>query len=301
MPEITRFFHGSQIVDDQLEVGRFYHDFFGSWVYEAQYLDAEDSRNSANVIGDFSIEVLAPDDRDATTGVTRFLARHGAHFNNIAFWAHDCRGLACALLDAGVRVAVRGQGFAPTLPPGDFDYVITHPKDTHGLVLEFLEDRRIHDPRDRPWWSADFWRDRHPLGIERLSHATVALADVEAAAAVFSGPLGAERVFDETDPERGTVSAYFGVADTLVELAAPTVADSHLARHLDDHGPMLYSFTFLVPDLDAVETYAAGFGVGTTRVSGHTVVLDSEPHCGGVYAFTDRALPRPAPSPGGPA
>ena len=63
---------------------------------------------------------------------------------------------------------------------------------------------------------------------------------------------------------------------------------------------MLYSFTFLVPDLDAVEAYAAGFGVGTVRQSGHTVVLDSEPHCGGVYAFTDRALPRATPSPGGP-
>ena len=300
MPEITRFFHGSQIVHDQLEVGRFYHDFFASWVYEAQLLHAEDARNGANVIGDFSIEILAPDEPTATTGVTRFLARHGSHFNNIAFWAHDCRGLAQRLLDAGVRVAVRGQGFADTLPPGDFDYVITHPKDTHGLVFEFLEDRRIHDPRDRPWWSPAFWRDRHPLHIQRLSHCTVALADVEAAAAVFTGPLGGVRTFDETDHERGTESAYFCIADTLVELAAPTTADTHLARHLADHGPMLYSFTFLVPDLDAVEAYAAGFGVGTVRQSGHTVVLDSEPHCGGVYAFTDRALPRATPSPGGP-
>jgi hypothetical protein len=45
MAEIVRFFHGSQIVHDVLEVGRFYHDFFGSWVYEAQYLDAEHARN----------------------------------------------------------------------------------------------------------------------------------------------------------------------------------------------------------------------------------------------------------------
>ena len=300
MPEITRFFHGSQIVPDQLAVGRFYHDFFASWVYEAQYLDHEDARNGANVIGDFSIEVLAPDDSAAATGLTRFLARHGGHFNNIAFWARDCRGLALALLDAGVRVAVRGEGFADRLPDGEFDYVITHPKDTHGLVLEFLEDRRIHDPRDRPWWDASYWRDRHPLGIERLSHCTVALADVEAAAAVFAGPLGGVRAFEEVDDERGTTSVYFCVADTLVELSAPTSDDSHLARHLAAHGPMLYSFTFLVPDLDAVVAYAEGFGVGHTRVSGHTVVLDSEPHCDGVYAFTDRALPRPVPSPGGP-
>lgn len=300
MPEITRFFHGSQIVPDQLEVGRFYHDFFASWVYEAQYLDAEAARNSANVISDFSIEVLAPDDANATTGLTRFLARHGAHFNNIAFWARDCRGLAQDLIDSGVRVAARGGGFAAELPDGEFDYVITHPKDTHGLVLEFLEDRRIHDPRDRPWWDPTFWRDRHPLGIERLAHCTVAVADLDAAAAVFAGPLQGERVFEEADADRATRSVYFCVADTLVELATPTSADSHLARHLATHGPILYSFTFLVRDLDAVIAHAGVHAVGTLRHSGHTVVIDSEARAGGVFAFTNRMIPRAPQSNGEP-
>src|SRR5665213_71688 len=170
MAEIVRFFHGSQIVHDVLEVGRFYHDFFGSWVYEAQYLDAEHARNSSNLLGgDFLIEILAPVDLDADNGTARFLRRHGPHFNNIAFWAHDCRGIAQHLLDHGVRVAVRGASFATELPADPFDYVITHPKDTYGVVLEFLEYQQIHDPRDRPWWDSSYCRDRHPLGIERFS------------------------------------------------------------------------------------------------------------------------------------
>ena len=61
MPQIVRLFHGSQIVRDVLEAGRFYHDFFGSWVYEAQHLVPEGCVNSANLLGgNFSMELLAP-------------------------------------------------------------------------------------------------------------------------------------------------------------------------------------------------------------------------------------------------
>jgi 4-hydroxyphenylpyruvate dioxygenase-like putative hemolysin len=287
--EIVRFFHGSQIVHDVLEVGRFYHDFFGSWVYEAQQLAAEDARNSSNLLGgNFSIEMLAPTDADANTGTARFLRRHGPHFNNIAFWARDCRGIAQQLLDRGVRVAVRGAGFASELPPGPFDYVITHPKDTHGVVLEFLEDQQIHDPRDRAWWDSSYWRDRHPLGIERFSHSTFVVADVDAAGLVFAEALECERVPTETDPHAVTRSVYFAVADSFVELASPTVADSDAARHLERHGPMLYAFTFVVRDVERVRAHADRFGIAVHSPAAHTVELDPAATFNAIYRFTDK-------------
>jgi len=167
MAEITRLFHGSQIVEDVLEVGRLYHDFFGSWVYEAQHLKAEGCVNSANLMGGtFSMEMLAPLDREADSAEARFLRRHGPHFNNIAFWVRDCRGLVERLLASGVRVALRGHGVVDRIGDETFDYAITHPKDTCGSVLELLEDRPIHDPRSMRWWSDAFWRDRHPLRVE---------------------------------------------------------------------------------------------------------------------------------------
>jgi glyoxalase/bleomycin resistance protein/dioxygenase superfamily protein len=289
-PEIVRMFHGSQICRDVLEVGRFYHDFFGSWVYEAQYLDAEDARNSANLMGGgFSIELLAPVDPDADTGVARFLRRHGSHFNNIAFWARDCRGLAQQLIDRGVRVAVRGGGFSTTLPEGSFDYVITHPKDTHGLVLEFLEDQLIHDPRDRPWWDDGYWRDHHPLGVLGLLHCTVAVTDLDASATVLTAALGCDRVHDASDAEAGERAAYFAMGDTLIEVATPAASDSPMAQHLAEHGSMLYRFTFLVRDLAGVERHAREHGVGFVRRGG-SIELDPEHTCGGVFAFTEQAI-----------
>jgi hypothetical protein len=291
VPEIVRLFHGSQIVRDVLEVGRFYHDFFGSWVYEAQYLDAEDARNSANLMGGgFSIELLAPVDADSETGVARFLRRHGSHFNNVAFWARDCRGLASQLLERGVRVAVRGAGFADRLPEGDFDYVITHPKDTHGLVLEFLEDREIHDPRHRPWWDDTYWRENHPLGILGLSHCTVAVSDFDAGTRALAEVLGCDLVHEETDPGAGARGAFFAMGDTLVEVATPTTPNSQMARHIAEHGSMLYRFTFLVRDLASVGRHADDHGIGVVA-RGDVIELDAADTCGGVFAFTERGVP----------
>jgi catechol 2,3-dioxygenase-like lactoylglutathione lyase family enzyme len=292
VPEIVRLFHGSQIVHDVLEVGRFYHDFFGSWVYEAQHLDAEDSRNSANIMGGgFSMEMLAPVDPEGPTGVARFLRRHGSHFNNVAFWARDCRGLALGLIERGVRVAVRGGGFSDELPDGEFDYVITHPKDTHGLVLEFLEDQEIHDPRDRPWWDDSYWRDRHPLGIVGLSHCTVVVDALDEAAAVFTEALGCARVHDVDDAEHDARSAFFAIGDTLVELATPTTPDSALAQHLAEHGSILYSFTFTVRDLASVERHARANGLDLITRPDDTVQLDPTQTFGSIYAFTERTVP----------
>jgi hypothetical protein len=293
VPEIVRLFHGSQIVPDVLEVGRFYHDFFGSWVYEAQLLEPEGARNSANLMGGgFSMEMLAPVDADAPTGVARFLRRHGPHFNNVAFWVRDCRGLASALLERGVRVAVRGGGFTDVLPDGEFDYVITHPKDTHGLVLEFLEDQEIHDPRDRPSWNDTYWRDRHPLGIVGLSHWTVAVTALDAAARVFTDALGCVRVHAEAGAAVDADRAFFAIGDTVVELAAPTAPDSRIARHLAEHGPILYSFTFTVRDLESVERHARDNGFDLIRRGDGTVELDPTQTFGSLYAFTEHTVPR---------
>ncbi len=292
MPEIVRLFHGSQIVHDVLEVGRFYHDFFGSWVYEAQHLDVEDVRNSANLMGGgFSIEMLAPVDPHGPTGVARFLRRHGPHFNNLAFWARDCRELALGLLERGVRVAVRGEGFSDALPEGEFDYLITHPKDTHGLVLEFLEDQEIHDPRDRPWWDTSFWRDRHPLGIVGLSHCTVVVDRLDEASGVFTHALGCTKVHEIDDSARDAHSAFFTIGDTVVEIASPNTSDSAMGVHLAEHGSMLYSFTFTVRDLERVQRHARDNGLALIARPDATVQLDPTQTFGSIYAFTEAMAP----------
>jgi 4-hydroxyphenylpyruvate dioxygenase-like putative hemolysin len=235
--------------------------------------------------------MLAPVDPSADTPVARFLRRHGPHASNLAFWVRDCRGLAQQLLDRGVRVAVRGGGIVDQLPARPFDYVVTHPKDTFGTVFEFLEYQPIHDPRHRPWWSSSFWRDRHPLGIEGLSHGTVAVADLEAAARIYADALGCKLVHEEEDANRGTRSLFFAIGDTLVELASPASPASELARHLERHGPIVYGFTFRVRDLGRAVQHAREHGIDAIARDGYTVELDPARTFGVVFAFTERGTP----------
>ncbi len=288
MAEIVRLFHGSAIVEDVLAAGRFYHDFFGSWVYEAQHLETEGSINSANVIGgSFSLEMLAPLDRKAETPVARFLRRHGSHFNTVAFWVKDCRGIAERLLDHGVRVALRGRGVVESIGGESFDYMITHPRDTGGTVFEFLEDQKIRDPRDQSWWTDDWWRERHPLGIEALSHCTVAVRDLDKAGRFYSDVLGCKLLHEEHDPARHAQCRFFSVGDTVVELASPLLDDCELGREIAAHGPIVHAFSFQVRDLARVRAHAAECGLDFSELGARGIELDPAQTFGGRFGFCE--------------
>ena len=293
MPEILRLFHGSNIVPNLLDAAKFYHDFFGSWVYEAQYLPHENSNNSANIMGGtFSMEMLSPLDANGSAPSAVFLRRHGPHFINIAFWVKDCRGLAQGLLDKGVRIALPGGNVVRELPDEAFTYMLPHPKDTHGSLLEFLEDNaEFHDPRRSPGWSSSFWRDRHPLGVEGLSHATVAVRDLDEAARFYADGLGCKMVHEERNAAQGTHSLFFAVADSLVELAKPTSDDSDIARHMEVHGPIVYSFTFKVKELRRAREHTESQRLKVLPRGDHTFELDPAQAFGAIYGFTERVLP----------
>ena len=293
MAEIVKLFHGSYVARDVLEAGRWYHDFFGSWVYEAQYLEWEDSDNSANLMGGtFSMEMLSPRDPSKETPAARFLRRHGPHFINIAFWARDLRGLAQDLLDKGVRIALPGGGHVRELPQERLSYFVPHPKDAYGTLFEFMEDNpSFHDPRRRPWWSPSYWQDQHPLGIEELSHCTVAVAELDNAARFYQDMLGCKLVHEERNQAQKTHSMFFSVGDTLMELATPESGDSDLAKHMEAHGPILYSFNFKVKDLASAVEHIKHHRMEPRHKGSDTVELGPEDAHGGVFGFTERVIP----------
>ena len=293
MHKIVKLFHGSNVVPDVLEAGKFYHDFLGSWAYEAQFLEFEGSRNGANLMGGtFSLETLAPVDPNGDAPSARFLKRHGAHFINIAFWVEDIRGLAQHLLDNGVRVALPGGAQVKELPDEDFRFFVPHPKDAHGTLFEFIgEDPNFHDPRRRSWWDASYWSDRHPLGVEGLSHSTVVVADLDGASRFYEDLLGCTLVHEERYEEKGTLSRYYAIADSIIELAHPVDPSSDIAKHMAEHGPIVYAFTFKVRDLGSAKEHAERHGLTIRNRGGHTFELDPAQAFGGVFGFTDRVLP----------
>jgi catechol 2,3-dioxygenase-like lactoylglutathione lyase family enzyme len=169
----------------------------------------------------------------------------------------------------------------------------TYPKDTFGQ-LEFQGRHGAgighRDPHLSPEWTGAFWRDEHPLGIERTSHLTTVVRDVDRARPFYERVLGASVFHTETTDGRRSAFAMVG-NETVVELAQPLTGDSLLGRDLAGHGELPHAVTFKVRDVDAAERHVDVCGMRVADRSGETLVVEPADLCGAVVAFTARSLP----------
>ncbi len=71
--------------------------------------------------------------------------------------------------------------------------------------------------------------------IGRLNHVAIAVADLEAASAVYRDTLGARVSEPEDVPDHGVTVVFVTLANTSIELVAPLGPDSPLAGFLERH------------------------------------------------------------------
>lgn len=294
---IREFFHLMQIVDDFDETEARYRALLAPEVYMPKSWSDFDLRwASLAVIGpDFVLEIMEPSQAEGDLGspLPKFRARHGQHLHSMAWFvdAADMSPMMARMREYGVRVITPypagGEG-DDGQPPGTF---FTHPKDSFGqLEFQGLVDGGHRDPHLRADWSGAFWRDEHPLGIERTSHLTTVVADLDAARAFYGGPMGATTFHQEEGPDRRSAFLRVGT-ETVLELAQPTSGDSPLAQDLLVHGELPHAMTFKVSDLGAVERHLAAVGIGVAERSDSLIVLEAADMSNAVIGFTTRQLP----------
>ena len=148
------------------------------------------------MIGDFMIEVIEPSDapEDQQAPLPKFRGRFGQHFHSLSFFVDvpDLIPLFNRLRMNGVRIAKPGGGMfadGDDVVPGNT--IFTHPKDTFGQIeFEGLNELwQGHDPRFSGDWSGAWWRDEHPLGIERVSHFTTIVTDLDRGRELYENVL----------------------------------------------------------------------------------------------------------------
>lgn len=292
MFKIGKLFHVIHIVDDLDAADRWYDGVFAVTRFMKGYSPAEKRDASLVLIGDFVMEPMSPAKVEGAERmpVGRFHARFGQHLHSIAWYVSDIAALYGSLRSRNVRIFGDG-GVALTKPPSRGG-MFTHPRDT-SCQLEFMESATgaAGDPRFQPGWSPQFWRDQHPLGIERTSHISVVVADLAKARAFYQSVLNG-RLLQEGDASEKGKSAYLFVGeDTVVELLQPASKGSLAGVDLERHGEILHAVTFKVKDVDAAEGYLRGKKVRTERLDRDTLVLNREDAFGAVLAFTQRPLP----------
>jgi catechol 2,3-dioxygenase-like lactoylglutathione lyase family enzyme len=288
---LRELFHFMQIVDDFDAAQSFYDDLFAPETFMAKSWSDFDKRwaSLGNIGPDFVLEIMEPSvaPEDGNSPLPKFHQRHGQHWHSFSWFvdADDMAGLIGRLRDNGVRV-ITPYPDAENVP----STIFTHPKDTFGqLEVQAWSSDGPRDPRFRPGFSATRWREG-PLRLERMSHLTTVVPDLEAARTLYENALEA-KTFHTTSTAVSESAFVLVGSETVIELAQPIGPDSALAADLAAHGALPHAATFKVADLDAAAGHARSLGVDVADDGAGTVRLDPAQTFGAVIAFTDRIIP----------
>ncbi|RAY16990.1 hypothetical protein DPM19_02160 [Actinomadura craniellae] len=292
---IGQMIHVVHMSDDAQRLRKFYEDVLGGFVYmgvdEPNYLPWEDRYATLLMIGDLCIETMAPKmPANPDLPVGKFYTKFGQHLHSVGYKVDDLVGLADRLLERGVYIGKPGGGKIEKLDP-ETGYFFPSPRDTAGLMVELCHHDMPNDPRNEETWSSlvQMWRS-HPLTIERFSHVTLGVRELEPAVETYVDTMQAIPVRTGTDDGLRAKSAILQLGDCLLQLAEPLDPASDLGRHVEKWGNMIYSLHFKVTDLNSAEAWLNKNDVRTTRVNEELIVTDVEDTFGAPLFFSTEEL-----------
>ena len=100
----------------------------------------------------------------------------------------------------------------------------------------------------------------HVLAID---HVGIAVADLDAAIAMYETAFGMRCVHTEVNEEQGVREAMLAVGDSgsYLQLLAPLSPESTIGRFLDKHGPGIQQMAYRVDSIDAVSDHLRAQGM----------------------------------------
>jgi len=248
--EVRKLVHVNQLVDDFEKANAFYVDVFGAEEYWRGYDEEQRRDASLFVVGELCIELFAPRDRTSLLG--RSLDRYGNSWHSFEWQVPDLEAARQALQERGVRM--------PTYRAGRF--LMTHPADCHGMLLELTPLEMPGDPRLEPGWTPGRWRDGHPLGITGFNRLSVAVRDLDAAAEWLTALVDAPVRYEESRPEVDADAIGFQLPGHVLELLQARSGRGPVADYVARYGPRLRSVELGVVDVDRAAAYLTSRGLG---------------------------------------
>jgi methylmalonyl-CoA/ethylmalonyl-CoA epimerase len=101
---------------------------------------------------------------------------------------------------------------------------------------------------------------QHVLAID---HVGIAVADLDAAIAMYESAFGMRCVHTEVNEEQGVREAMLAVGDSgsYLQLLAPLSPDSTIGKFLDKNGPGIQQMAYRVDSIDAVSDHLRAQGM----------------------------------------
>lgn len=109
------------------------------------------------------------------------------------------------------------------------------------------------------------------IELERIDHIGIAVSDMEAAIALYEGPLGMAVAHRERIESQGVEAALLEVGEGHIELIEPVEEDSPVGRFITRDGEGLHHVAYLVDDIEVALKGLAAQGVE---------LIDPEPRFG---------------------
>jgi hypothetical protein len=244
--------------------------------------NGQDREESLMVIGDTMLVPMAPIGRGhEPESVVGQMCRE---------FARPFRWMGMALHTSDIEVAAEWfekQGLTRYYRPSETRYFLSDPEQTMNMRMEFLDFRLPNDPRLRPDFSADWWRDVHPLGIERLQSVGVATKDLAEARRFFTEIFPWEEISSRVIDQEAADAAAFLVGKVVVEAMAPRGPDTPLAEHAHRYGGV-YCLSFKTRDPATAFRYLRDLGldvkgdpdrrfwIDPTQAHGRRIVFSAE-------------------------
>ena len=199
-----KLIHMTHVAKDQAtrrELERFYLEVFGAQTYyEARPVEGLDRDETLILIGELSLIPQCSTDLNSEQGKLR--ASFAGRFAQMAIKIPEVESI-----DAHFRQ----HGLHPIClhPVYKKIFFMTDPKETLDIRFELCAVEMPNDLRLRPEWSATWWRDSHPLGIEKLDSIATATNDMGKAASFYKEVFGLQQLAQREVPEVGAAAAAF--------------------------------------------------------------------------------------------
>jgi hypothetical protein len=201
-------------------------------------------------------------------------------------------GIALKTKDLGLADAwLRSRGFKLHYDPGmEKHYFLIGRGQALGVRIEVMVHDLPNDPRLDTHWTAAWWRDSHPLGIEGLQSIGVSVPSLADARELFAAKLDWPEIGTRILPGDAADCAAFAMRDAALEAMHAHEPNSALARHARDIKG-IYCLTFKVRSGATAANYLRAKGLELIGDVSERFAIRPDQAFDRLLYFTDKDVP----------
>jgi methylmalonyl-CoA/ethylmalonyl-CoA epimerase len=283
-----KLLHMTHVAADQSArhaLENFYLEVFAAQTYyEARPMEGLDRDETLIVIGDMCLIPQCSTDLDSAQGKLR--ASYAGRFAQMAIKIPDTESAETYFREHGVNPICLHPAYKKI-------FFMTDPRETLNIRFELCAVEMPNDVRLRPEWSANWWRDGHPLAIEKLASIATVTPDLGKATRFYKETFGLEDLGRREVPEEGVKAAAFRIGSKkpfVIEVWQPEAKGTPAAEYVSKYGGGIYAVNFKVKSLSKAADYLKSKGLRLVGDLKRRVTIDPRDAFGVTLSMVEQDL-----------